>query len=337
MAKNYDGRPDQIGMTFTPDELVVLRNIDDMLIAERAREALAAYERRTESSGESTPTEVVEEVREVVNRHSLENRSNTPDHILAQAMVAALEAVESAVQARDAWYGIAPEPGSQASLAGVREALEALRKRVAGGTTAPEVITECLASIQALVQRFENEPPVYHVELSAADVDPAKIEQIRNQWRQHVQVTTPEYTPAETGGVALGVEDVDIIRMALEAAAREWSGVTPAQRPKFFTTAGFQKALEQSVAHAKPVTSGVAHAILKTREDVDSASGYADEHWTLLPEPRRLSRQELVRWAQYCRRAIKPADCPADELRQAAEERVWDRVIAHARGSGQTL
>jgi len=47
----------------------------------------------------------------LLNRHSRENVSNTPDYILANALVDALKAIEGAVRARDDWYGIAPSPG----------------------------------------------------------------------------------------------------------------------------------------------------------------------------------------------------------------------------------
>lgn len=47
----------------------------------------------------------------VINRHSRENASNTPDMILAVVMLAALQTFEVATTHRDMWYGIAPAPG----------------------------------------------------------------------------------------------------------------------------------------------------------------------------------------------------------------------------------
>lgn len=41
----------------------------------------------------------------LLNYHSVENRSNTPDFILAEYMLAALRAFESASLAREQWYG----------------------------------------------------------------------------------------------------------------------------------------------------------------------------------------------------------------------------------------
>lgn len=59
---------------------------------------------------EHTPS-LADEIRGAINRRSRENVSNTPDHILAQYMLACLNAFEVAVGDRDAWYGIKPSPG----------------------------------------------------------------------------------------------------------------------------------------------------------------------------------------------------------------------------------
>ena len=44
------------------------------------------------------------ELRELINRHSMENGSDTPDFILAQYLVGCLEYFNVAVQRREAWY-----------------------------------------------------------------------------------------------------------------------------------------------------------------------------------------------------------------------------------------
>jgi hypothetical protein len=41
----------------------------------------------------------------LINKYSLENRSNTPDYILAKYLVMALVCVDHAIGVRDAWYG----------------------------------------------------------------------------------------------------------------------------------------------------------------------------------------------------------------------------------------
>ncbi len=46
-----------------------------------------------------------QELEDLINRHSQENVSNTPDFILAQYMGAALAAFNTAVQQRETWYG----------------------------------------------------------------------------------------------------------------------------------------------------------------------------------------------------------------------------------------
>jgi len=46
-----------------------------------------------------------EELRAVINRHSKENSSNTPDFILAQYLLGCLNSFDTAVQQRETWYG----------------------------------------------------------------------------------------------------------------------------------------------------------------------------------------------------------------------------------------
>ena len=50
-----------------------------------------------------------EEMKHAINKHSAEGGSNTPDYILAQYLIQCLEAFDSAVMAREAWYGRKPE------------------------------------------------------------------------------------------------------------------------------------------------------------------------------------------------------------------------------------
>jgi hypothetical protein len=50
--------------------------------------------------------ELKDEVRDLLNRHSRENASNTPDFILADYLMSCLEAFEFGVQQRESWYGI---------------------------------------------------------------------------------------------------------------------------------------------------------------------------------------------------------------------------------------
>jgi len=48
---------------------------------------------------------------DIINKHGIENESNTPDYILAKYLYNCLQAFEIATQERDKWYGIAPIPG----------------------------------------------------------------------------------------------------------------------------------------------------------------------------------------------------------------------------------
>jgi hypothetical protein len=58
----------------------------------------------------------VEELAELINKHSQENASNTPDYILAQYLQGCLGAFETAVQQRETWHGRDPRPSLAAEL-----------------------------------------------------------------------------------------------------------------------------------------------------------------------------------------------------------------------------
>ena len=49
----------------------------------------------------------------LINSHSLENESNTPDFIMAAFLVETLRRLNIAIKARDNWYGLNPEPGEE--------------------------------------------------------------------------------------------------------------------------------------------------------------------------------------------------------------------------------
>lgn len=51
-----------------------------------------------------TPEEFVKELTALINKHSLEKRSNTPDFILAQYLVDCLAVFDRATQIRVNWY-----------------------------------------------------------------------------------------------------------------------------------------------------------------------------------------------------------------------------------------
>lgn len=53
-----------------------------------------------------------QQVREVINLNNAENASNTPDFILAQYLVACLDAFNTATQQRETWYGRDARPSN---------------------------------------------------------------------------------------------------------------------------------------------------------------------------------------------------------------------------------
>ena len=46
-----------------------------------------------------------EELRDLINKHSMENGSNTPDHILADYLLTCLDNFGKIVGQRDFWHG----------------------------------------------------------------------------------------------------------------------------------------------------------------------------------------------------------------------------------------
>lgn len=60
--------------------------------------------------GERTEFEI--ELEGLINRHSQENASNTPDFILAQYLAACLLAFNTAIQQRETWYGRDARPSA---------------------------------------------------------------------------------------------------------------------------------------------------------------------------------------------------------------------------------
>jgi hypothetical protein len=60
---------------------------------------------------EETESPLRSELKSLLNRHSAESPSNTPDHILADYLVHCLDAFNYAVRHRADWYGRIDVPG----------------------------------------------------------------------------------------------------------------------------------------------------------------------------------------------------------------------------------
>ena len=52
------------------------------------------------------------ELERLINCHSLENESDTPDYILAEYIQDCLDAFRNAVKTRDKWWGFIPKIGA---------------------------------------------------------------------------------------------------------------------------------------------------------------------------------------------------------------------------------
>jgi hypothetical protein len=75
-----------------------------------ANQAVVAQHLRLESARER-PKTLAQDIAAVLNRHSMENASNTPDFLLAEYMERAMSAAEIMISRRDAWYGVSLTPG----------------------------------------------------------------------------------------------------------------------------------------------------------------------------------------------------------------------------------
>ena len=64
------------------------------------------------------------ELEQVINRHSRENGSNTPDFILAVYLVSCLRAFDDAVNCRESWYGRQNDEARESRIDRARPHLE---------------------------------------------------------------------------------------------------------------------------------------------------------------------------------------------------------------------
>jgi len=56
------------------------------------------------------------ELESIINCHSMENTSNTPDFILAEYLTSCLLAFDTATQQRETWYGRDARPTSKTKV-----------------------------------------------------------------------------------------------------------------------------------------------------------------------------------------------------------------------------
>jgi hypothetical protein len=64
------------------------------------------------ATGSADGPDFISELRDLINRRSMENASNTPDFILAQYLTNCLRAWNQATQQRETWYGRDARPTS---------------------------------------------------------------------------------------------------------------------------------------------------------------------------------------------------------------------------------
>ena len=62
------------------------------------------------------PTEFERDLEHLINRHCVENESDTPDFILADYLRRSLDVFNATIRARDKWYGYEPWPDRNCEL-----------------------------------------------------------------------------------------------------------------------------------------------------------------------------------------------------------------------------
>lgn len=96
----------------------IIRTSDGYLIGRLAQDVDYTSEKLDASDvpeEKEIPTSSLEKaVENVINLHSAENDSNTPDFILAQYLMGCLQAYNTATQQRETWYGRDARPSCTA-------------------------------------------------------------------------------------------------------------------------------------------------------------------------------------------------------------------------------
>lgn len=123
-GKTWDGKPvpafADCGDQVRGKWLAAAREADDRVLASLPKEPPT----RAPLPPSPEAAKLLEKVRavqddlsRVINRHSAENGSNTPDFILADYLWRCLQAFDTTCKARESWYGVSSSPGSGGTAA----------------------------------------------------------------------------------------------------------------------------------------------------------------------------------------------------------------------------
>lgn len=92
-----------MGVATVAAELTDMKVLLHILTEEAAKPG--ALQTPTEEEPPPTPSTLVRDLEALLNMHSAENESNTPDFILAEYLMDCLHAFETASRHREQWYG----------------------------------------------------------------------------------------------------------------------------------------------------------------------------------------------------------------------------------------
>ena len=112
-ARQEAARPERVGRgSFA--EAVAEGRTDGQKLAALAIKVLSGIDAPESPPApvEAEPAPFIKELQSLINRHSRENGSNTPDFVLATHMAECLAAFDRSTRAREAFYGVKHVPGA---------------------------------------------------------------------------------------------------------------------------------------------------------------------------------------------------------------------------------
>ena len=164
------------------------------------------------------PSDLSAAIARVLNQHSAENVSNTPDYILGQFLDACLSAFDAATQQRETWYGRDARPTLIATAERAGEPV--LRKFDHASEDRAKLalyaIGEAMgygwaqAELGAEWERRHDCAPRGRMGVTVSDAPPAQAEP------QHVSVSYELPAQAEPQPEAIPIAPVEVVRQALK-------------------------------------------------------------------------------------------------------------------------
>lgn len=240
------------------------------------------------------------EMAELLNRHSCENGSNTPDFLLANLLVANLDAFDQAVTERAAWYGRGDAPGQDAQdpalLDGVMQ--ECAKVRLQNGalmqglsliaTLTPEVVQDTL-DVPRMARQIHARLLGKLQGMAALD-EPAQIETLRSK----IEVLEKEKGLFQCAKDALVDRNHELAEL--------WRSVSDSHHKAQVRIRELEKTVERTdneVATAKVRIGEMETTVLRAENEVASLKEWNSQLTDQAKECQareRLATQEVAAW-----------------------------------------